>query len=267
MLLLLATILFNNPLGVPDTLYTQGQKIVCHVKEVTEHHIRYIHPNEEALYTLATFKVQKIAFSSGRSQTFVSPPPSNQYWKNVKLAHYPAEIEGMHSLGPIAITSKGNTPFSGTLPVRNRAEGKLKHWGALIGADVLLLTDRTIQARGIFRRAHITMGCLAYTYHIITLDEAKAAIGTTKKFGEFFTSKFSNKRITPSWPVRTGLTFRFDTLYTNQGMTYADCKAGLDSWKKLRIVDIQKDRITLLRDTKKTLYTFVVKTDTSSRKP
>jgi hypothetical protein len=60
--------------GPPDTLYTQGRKVPCTVKEVTPTIVRYVHQGEEALYTVAVAALDKIVFASGRVAVLAAMP-------------------------------------------------------------------------------------------------------------------------------------------------------------------------------------------------
>jgi hypothetical protein len=157
---------------LPDTLFTQGQKIVCTVKEVTDYKVSYVHPGEEALYSIAVHKLEKIAFASGRVQTFTPPNPIKPLeWNAVRLTTQPHEIDGLTYIGRVSVTAKGMTPLSGTQRVRERAERKLSYWATMLGGDVVLITDINVQGIRGLTRAQTSIGGVVYSRKTINIAE------------------------------------------------------------------------------------------------
>jgi hypothetical protein len=53
-----------------DTIYTNGEKIACSVKEITPDAVKYAYLGEDLINSVYKSTIQKIVFKSGRVQTF-----------------------------------------------------------------------------------------------------------------------------------------------------------------------------------------------------
>lgn len=185
---MLATLLcctFLTAPAPPDTLYLQGQKIACTIKEVGPEAIKYTYPGEEALNLVYPNQVQKIVFASGRVQVFApsrSLPASPSDWQKVALTQVEAEVRGMTRVVEISATAKGGTNLAGAQPVRERAEHKLKMQAAMLGGSTVFLTGTQVAKNDPDAAAQASIGGVVYTDHVPTVEELKAKIGSETRF-------------------------------------------------------------------------------------
>lgn len=129
-----------------DTIFMNNEKVVCSVKEVSEDAVKYVYPGEETINTVYKNAIQKIVFRSGRVSIFAE---STSYKKvtcvgdydNVSFAHVGGEVKGLYKLGEVSSKARGVTVFADMERVKERAMFKLKVEAAMMGANVILLTQ------------------------------------------------------------------------------------------------------------------------------
>lgn len=170
--------------GPPDTLYLQGQKIACVVKEVSPEVIKFVFPGEEVLNSVYPNKVLKIVFASGRVQTFGptrAMPANPADWQKVALTQVEAEIRGLTRIAEISATAKAGTNLSGAQPVRERAEHKLKMQAAMYGGSTVFLTGTQV-GKNQDAAASASIGGVVYASYVPTAEEFKAKIGSNTHF-------------------------------------------------------------------------------------
>lgn len=129
-----------------DTIFTNNEKIACNVKEVTADAVKYVYPNEEVINTVYKNTIYKIAFKSGRVQTFAEQTnfkelKSVEDFDMIAIAHVEAETNGLFKLDAVSAKAKGTTVYSSMTRVKERAYKKLKICGAMNGANLIYLTQ------------------------------------------------------------------------------------------------------------------------------
>ena len=129
-----------------DTIYSNNEKIACTIKEVTPEAVKFIYPNEDVMNSVYKNTVQKIVFKSGRTQVFAE----STYFKtvnnvddyeNVSLSHVNTEVQGLYKIGEVGAKARGTTTFANMEKVKERAERKVKIQAAMMGANVIYLTQ------------------------------------------------------------------------------------------------------------------------------
>jgi len=129
-----------------DTIFMNNEKIVCSVKEVAEDAVKYVYPGEETINTVYKNAIQKIVFRSGRVSIFAE---STSYKKvtgvsdydNVSFSHVASEVKGLYKIGEVSSKARGVTVFADMERVKERAMFKLKIEAAMMGANVVFLTQ------------------------------------------------------------------------------------------------------------------------------
>ncbi|MDT8402731.1 MAG: hypothetical protein RQ743_13650, partial [Bacteroidales bacterium] len=109
--------------------------------------VKYSYPNEDFLNTILKNNIQKIVFKSGRTQIFNEATSFKKVsnvsnWDNVSVTTLEGEVKGLYKIGDLTIKSKGSGLGSAS-KVKDRAYRKLKIEAALLGANVILITDET----------------------------------------------------------------------------------------------------------------------------
>ena len=129
-----------------DTIYTNDNKIVCNVKQITPDAVQYTYPGEEVIYSVYQNTIQKIVFKSGRVQTFATvlslkPVNSVDDYNNVTVTNVESEVLGLFKLDFAGSKAKGTTEYSNMERVKERAYYKLRIVAALMGANIVYLTQ------------------------------------------------------------------------------------------------------------------------------
>ncbi len=140
-----------NVLAQMDTIFTFTEQIPCTVKEVSTESIKYSYPGEELLVAIYKNSVKEIHFKSGRVQAFSESVKfksvnSVDDYESVTITKLESEIKGLYRLGEVSSKAKGTTGFSSMERVKKRAYAKLKMGAALMGANIVYLTDQNTRA-------------------------------------------------------------------------------------------------------------------------
>lgn len=129
-----------------DTIFSNDEKIVCTVKEITPEAVKYCYPNEDLINSVFKNTIQKIIFKSGRVQVFaesinLKTINSVDDYENVSFSRTANEVAGLYKLGEVGAKAAGNTALSNMEKVKERAERKVKIQAAMLGANVVLLNQ------------------------------------------------------------------------------------------------------------------------------
>lgn len=133
-----------------DTIFSNNEKIVCSIKEVTPEAVKFSYPNEDLINSIYKNSIQKIIYKSGRVQTFAENTSYKKVngpkdFENVTLTKVESEVKGLFKLGEVSAKAKGTTEFSNQERVKERAYRKLKIQAAMLGANIVYLTDARTQ--------------------------------------------------------------------------------------------------------------------------
>ena len=175
-----------------DTIFTNNEKIVCTVKEVTPDAIKFAYPNEELINAVFKNTVQKIIFKSGRVQLFaentsyktVNGPKD---FENVTITKVESEVHGLFKLGDVGAKAKGTTEFSNQERVKQRAYRKIKMQAAIMHANIIFLTDTRTQGNkwgsqwGGSETAEASFSGIAYSNVIPKFDDFVKILGNKSK--------------------------------------------------------------------------------------
>jgi hypothetical protein len=178
-------------LGQTDTVFANNEKIACSVKEVTPDAVKYTYPGEDVINSIYKNTVQKIIFKSGRVQTFAE---SSSYkvvanvmdYDKVTITAVESEVRGLYKLGDVSSKAKGTTTFSNQERVKERAYRKFKIQAAMLGANVILLTNQRTEGNknGYYNSsaAETNLTGIAYSNVVPDLEKFKKLIGTKTDF-------------------------------------------------------------------------------------
>lgn len=130
-----------------DTIYSNSDKIACNVKEITTDAIKYAYPGEDLLNSVYKNVVQKIVFKSGRVQTFAEASSFKTInsvldYDKVTITTIADEVKGLYKLGDVSAKAKGTTVYSSQERVKERAYRKFKIQAAMLGGNIILLTNQ-----------------------------------------------------------------------------------------------------------------------------
>lgn len=124
-----------------------GEKVLAKVKEITPEAIKFSYPDEDLINTVYRSRVQRIAFNSGRVQTFRSESlfktvNSVEDYSNVTVTGVEADIAALTRVGRVGAKATGATTLSSIERVKNRAYRKMKTEAAMMGGNVVFLLDQ-----------------------------------------------------------------------------------------------------------------------------
>lgn len=191
LLIIFAVLFFTTAYAQTDTLFTNNQKIACVVKEITPDAVKYVYPGEEVINSVYKNSVEKIVFKSGRVQVFneaksYKPVNSITDFPNVETTILESEIQGLVKLGEVNAKAKGTTVYSSQTRVRDRAYKKLKTQAAMMGGNVILLTNQRSEGNkyndyGSFTTETYLTG-VAYSSKPLNMEDFKALLRDVKEF-------------------------------------------------------------------------------------
>ena len=130
-----------------DSIFTNDEVIIGNVKEITPDAIRFCYPNEDLINTLYKNSIQKIVFSSGRTQIFSEASSFRivkgaHDWENVTVSKVESEVKGLFKLDEVTSKARGSTIYSNMNKVKDRAYKKLKIETAMLGGNIIYLTEQ-----------------------------------------------------------------------------------------------------------------------------
>ena len=133
-----------------DTIYTDNKYIVAKVREVGPLDILYSLPNEAVTYRILKRNIQGIKFSSGRTETYNDQKNkqrlfNSNLWDNVNITFVVDEVIGLVKIDLITVKATGTTGYSNVTNTQNRAFRKLKQAAAMLGGDVVLVNNQTVE--------------------------------------------------------------------------------------------------------------------------
>jgi len=177
-----------------DTVVINNQKIACSVKEITPDAVKYTFPGEDVINSVYKNTVQKIIFKSGRVQTFAEstsykPVLNVMDYPNVTTTSVESEVKGLYKLGDVSAKAKGTTTLSNQERVKERAYRKFKIQAAMLGANVIYLTNQRTEGNkyGYYNSstAETNLTGIAYSNMVPDFEAFKKLIGNQTNFTAF----------------------------------------------------------------------------------
>jgi Domain of unknown function (DUF4156) len=208
-----------------DTVFTNTQKIACVVKEVSPDVVKYSNPGEDMLNVLYTNSINKIVFKSGRVQTFENktykPVLSVRDFGSVTISTLESDIKGFSKLGELSSKAKGTTAYASEEHVKQRAYNKLKMQAALMGANVILVTNQHIQGNNYSyyssNSTETNLTGVAYATKLPDYDKFLSFINNRKDFNTVMVYNLGRNDTEYSADAG-GETFTIDSITNNDGI-------------------------------------------------
>lgn len=247
--------------GNYDLLYTINGTKEVKIKELGFNSVKYIHPNEETVYTISKYQVEKIVFASGREEIFDSPIKEvgglNDF-KKVYVTYNTDDIAGLIPRGELFSKAIGATTLSGINQVNNRALDKLKIEAAMVGANVVLIGStfqRGNQYGGESQSGSATQTSYsgtAYSTHKIDPQTLKSII-ETRSFHHYQTHKLNRNSWSPDRTISSKfekdgkpITFKIDELIENDGEFFVKVANIPSKVKELKVVYADDEKLILM---------------------
>lgn len=270
-ILLLSTILKTSFLiAQNDTIYTNNDKIIGSVKEITEDAVKFSYPDEDFTNSIYKNIIQKIVFKNGRVQTFSESTSFKtlknvEDYENVSIAQVENEIKGLFKLGEVSSKSKGTTTMSNQKRVQERAYRKLKIEAAMMGANVIYLTHQRTEgnkAGGYWQSgsaAETNLSGVIYTNILPNYNQFLSKIENKKEFTtiEQVSLWGSSSDLSKAKYERK---FIIDNIINENGLIILNGKLeGIKKYNSFRVVSFDDNVFNIYYEDKSTIYNITIK--------
>lgn len=256
--------------GQTDTIFSNNEKIACSVKEITPDAVKYTFPGEDLINSIYKNSIQKIIFKSGRIQTFAEATSFKKIngvddFENVTITQVEGEVKGLFKIGDVSSKAKGTTTLSNQERVKERAYRKLKIVAAMMGANIIYLTNQRTEGNkmgGYYQSgssAETNLSGVAYTNQLPNFNDFKTSIGEKRNFNTTELAKI--------WSSSSDMTkmsfqksFIINNITNENGiiMINADLQ-GESKYKNFRVVSFDKEYFNIYYEDKSTSYNIKIK--------
>lgn len=256
--------------GQTDTIFLNNEKIACSVKEITPDAVKYAYPGEDLINSVYKNSIQKIVFKSGRVQTFAEATSFKKIsgvddFENVTITQVESEVKGLFKVGDVSSKAKGTTTLSNQERVKERAYRKLKIGAAMMGANIVYLTNQRTEGNkmgGYYQSgssAETNLSGVAYTNQLPSFDDFNAILGGKRNFYTTELAKMwssaSDMTKTPSQKI-----FRINSITNENGIIMIDGNLEeVSKYKKFRVVSFDKEYFNVYYEDKSTSYNIKIK--------
>lgn len=250
-----------------DTIYSNNDKIACTVKEITEDAVKYSYPNEDLVNSMYKTLVKKIVFKSGRTQTFYEATSFKtvngaENHDNVTISQVEYEVKGLIKMGDVSSKAKGATTISNMERVKERAYKKLKIQAAMLGANVIYLTQQYTEGNkggnAGSTSTYTTLSGVAYASSLPDFDAFAKKVNGKNYFRTFEKLKL--------WSNDTDLEravyvrdFNLFKVTNESGLIMVEGNIeGVKNYNKFRVIHYDDVSFTLVYEDKATIYNIKV---------
>ncbi|MFZ4400278.1 MAG: hypothetical protein ACOYO1_09605 [Bacteroidales bacterium] len=252
-----------------DTIFTNNEKIICNVKEVTPDAIKFTYPDEDVMNSVFKNTVQKIVYKSGRNQVFAEATSfkklnSAEDYENVTITQVESEIKGLFKTGEVHSKAKGTTTLSSMEKVKGRAYKKLKIIAAMKGANIIYLTQQNTegnQAGSQFQSGKSTetnLAGVAYSNVLPNFDEFNKIFGSKKEYTSFQEINLGGSDA-DMYIKKDNSNVSIQKIYNESGLIMIDAVIEGVKTNKFRVNYFDKETFTLLFENKDTIYNLKIK--------
>lgn len=266
-LTLIAVVLTSICYGQVDTIFSNNEKILCSVKEITPDAVKYAYAGEDLTNSIYKNAVQKIAFKNGRVQTFAESTSfktvnSLYDFDNVTISQVESEIRGLFKVGDVSSKARGGTTFSNQEKIKERAYHKLKIQAAMQGANVVYLTNQRSEGakygQYVSSAAETTLTGIGYTNQIPNYDDFKKLISDKMTFTAIQESKLnSNAQDISEITIRKQ--FKIDKITNENGLIMLEGQLeGVSKYSNFRVVSFSDSRFNVFYEDKSTAYNIMI---------
>ncbi|MDI9338387.1 MAG: hypothetical protein QM539_08175 [Alphaproteobacteria bacterium] len=252
-----------------DTIYTNNDKIACFVKELTADAVKYSFPNEDLINSIYKNAVQKIVFKNGRVQTFAEATSyksikSVDDYENVTITQVESEVKGLFKVGEVSSKAKGTTTFSNQERVKERAYRKLKINAAMMGANLVYITNQRTQGNsfgGYFQSgssAETNLTGVAYTNLLPDFNDFLKMIGDKRSFTTISQSKMwssASDMTTTAYQKNFTIT---DILNENGVIIIKGKLQDVSKYNTFRVVFFNDDSFNIYYEDKSSIYNLKI---------
>jgi hypothetical protein len=259
-----------------DKLFLTDETKEVKIKEVGPDFIKYTFPGEEVLYTISKNVVNKIEFSSGRIEEFTTPFKEINSILDIEkvfITFNPDDVQGLDMKGDLFSKAVGVTTLSSVNNVNNRALTKLKTEAFMMGANALYIGNQ-------FQRGNqygnentpgnstmTTYSAKAYTSKKLDIAAAKEMI-ENHKFNYYQRLELSRNDWSPNLVLQESwdkdyfpILDELGEVSEKDGVLFVKLNSKKLGDKKLQVVRIGEDQLTLMDRTDKKIINYDFLTD------
>lgn len=268
-LTLIAVVLTTFSFCQTDTIITNNQKISCSVKEITPDAVKYTFIGEDLINSIYKNSVQKVIFKSGRVQVFSEATSYKKVenvndYENVTITQVEGEVKGLFKVGDVSSKAKGTTTLSNQERVKERAYRKLKIEAAIMGANIIYLTNQRSdgnKAGGYYQSgssAETSLSGVAYTNQLPSFDDFKPLVNGRKSFNAVKESRLYSSASDMS-EKSIHLEFILNNITNDNGLIMLDgILDGDKDYTKFRVVSFDKTKFNIYYKDKNTVYNIEI---------
>lgn len=232
-LLTLPTLLLSSlSFAQMDTIYSNNEKLVVNVKEITEDVVKFTYPNEDIINTSYKNTINKIVFRSGRTQTFNEGSiykivSSINDYENVTVTTLENEIKGLYKIDLVGATDLGSV-FANSEKIKDFALKKIKMQASMLGANVVYITDSRNDGAiyggyyGGYKGAESSISGVAFTNKLLDFKLFSNKIGENKVFKLISESSLSPNSRNYSNFSFSDTTFNLNNVIKENGIIYLE---------------------------------------------
>lgn len=252
-----------------DTIFSNNEKILCNVKEITPDAVKYSYPGEDLTTSIYKNSVQKIVFKTGRVHTFSESTSFKKVanvmdFDNVTITQVEGEVRGLFKVGDVSSKSKGSTTLSNQERVKERAYRKLKIQASMQGANIVYLTNMRTEGNkmgGYFQTgstAETNLTGVAYTNQLPNFKDFESLISGKRNFNATIEYKLYSSSTDVS-QADTKASFKIDNLINENGLIMLDGQLeGVSKYSKFRVVSFSSDSFNIFYEDKSTAYNLKI---------
>jgi len=263
LLFALVLLFVSNCIAQTDTIFTNGEKISCSVREITENAVKYVFPGEEISNSVFKNAVQKIIFKSGRVQTFAEATSyktvkdANDF-ENVITTIVFTEVQGLYKLGDVSSKARGTTGWSSMEQVKERAYKKLKIEAAMMGANIVYLSEhQTLPASRDQGSTSTSLSGVAYSSKLPNYDDFVKQIGNKTHFQclEYFRMSQREANFDQN---KCSKDVQVIKIYNESGLIMMKAKINGEDNDTYRVISFSKNEFVLAYKKGERIYNFKI---------
>lgn len=267
---ILLFILFNlsiNSFAQTDTLFVNNEKISCVVREITVDAVKFSYDGEELINSIYKNSVQKIIFKSGRVQIFSEATSfktvnSVDEYSKVSMTSLESEVGGLYKLGDVSSKAKGATTLSNQDIVKERAYSKMKIEAAMMGGNIIYLTDQRTEGNqigGYFQTGSTTEASLTGIVYSNKLPNAEAFLKLIDNRIEFKVDEIYKMKAIGADYKKSSSKWKFKILnvVNENGIVMIEAKLdGFDKEAQFMLAGFTDDYFNVFYKNKAAIYNF-----------
>ena len=252
-----------------DTIYTNSEKIPCNIKEITPDAVKFTYKGEDLINSVYKSTIQKIVMKSGRVQNFAEATSyktikSAEDFDNVTLTSVESEVKGLFKLGDVSSKARGTTALASMEKVKERANRKMKVVAAMMGANIVYLTQNTTVGNQMgtqyqaAKHTETNLAGIAYSNKLPSYDDFEKTIGNKTLFLTYERLKLSGSDADFA-KSSFSKSVQLQKLYNESGLIMMNAKIeGVDN-NTFRVIDFTNEEFTLVWKDGDTIYNFRIK--------